>query len=289
MVRKTSTKRVPLKTRLSTEKTPLKTRLGSRKSYTPSSPLRVELLARNASLSEIYSGKMWQCAFVAEKGGKYVQAHSFARCKDFLNDIVYAEINNKPIEIYSLTFDPKVGKILQSGKIRMLVRNEATTDSKVFEENNKKTLSLLHIVEAEMGLSKSVLRKVADSDKHFVFESDANWAHSTVMLSLYSIILRAGKNFDPKFKTPLAFFESLKGKAGEGHDEQYVKAGLESGYLKFILEKGRRVFGDNIKNNFSFGNLSEAHNAGLQTLSYLLKNNRDRLKQAPYKSWIFPE
>lgn len=116
------------------------------------------------------------------------------QCKDYMQDIYWAELNNKKISQYGLIYDGENQKnILGKKTIKLLITSkdpEHTTSKSI-----QKTINLLNIIEDILNIDKSTYEKVDDSEDVVVF-FDESWFKTSYMISLFMLFIKTGMYFD---------------------------------------------------------------------------------------------
>jgi hypothetical protein len=125
-------------------------------------------------------------------------------CKDYLNDVVFSEHTDKPCKAYGLHYTKQniftdnyaflVGKECHYSDGRPYAN--FSSDEKKMRENIQNLLILLHNAEDILGFK--------DKTQHFFLEDNVSlffmpigWCDSTYLTSLYSLLIRVGRWYDP--------------------------------------------------------------------------------------------
>lgn len=204
------------------------------------------------------SVKIWQIykqgiefAFLSNEGQ---QCNQFVWCKDFLQDMIYATLHNKTIDIYQFKYDPNHDPQPCLKKIRLLVAN--ANDSK-FKIKIFNSLDMINQVEEKLGIKKSIVRECwLPPEKYkksgvWLFEGSKRWLNAPPMLSLYSLLIRVG--FAHKIGTN---FEKTIEEVANGQLKPYQKRDAtwlkhaRPGIEKILRIGDRKIFFRDIKNNY---------------------------------------
>lgn len=134
-------------------------------------------------INQSYSLRYTYLKHVGENN--YVEFFYPVKCKDFLNDILYAEETQKPVYIYGLSYDPRVDKI-DRDKTRLALHFPSLEAKKKTIEN----LSFLHKLEKENGLEPTVITECYEHHLIAMVEGDPYWQKATYLISFYTSFLR---------------------------------------------------------------------------------------------------
>lgn len=146
-------------------------------------------------MSEIYQSVEMKFAFLSEKDE---QVYVFAKCRDFLHDIVRCTITGKPMSLYGCQYDPNVHPKVDMNKMRMMVRSETVSGNKRIAEQDEVmdcSLALIHHYEAMAELDeRTTVARLATSRKGstWLFTGPSWWLSSPFFVSLYSFLIRLG-------------------------------------------------------------------------------------------------
>lgn len=198
-------------------------------------------------------------AFMSED---YIQIHQFVWCKDFMQDVIYASVNKKRVDIYGFSFDPKTAPPLYWGKTRLLLNSykDANFGSKVFGGLR----DFLHQIETRLKMELTVFEQAANPHPRyrksgvFIVDGDPRWMQSPPMISLYTLLLRVGLVHTKK--TP--FSDTIKkvrdgeikpyyGPKGRHNDnDQTVLQKSEKGLARILKYGDRELFHPEVEDNF---------------------------------------
>lgn len=158
-------------------------------------------------LNEIYTSGM-EFAFVSQDGR---QVHPFAFCKDFLQDVVHAFVNNKSLSIYGLNYKPERDPPPDLHRTRIVVRNVEWEAAEAAEKAINAG-RFLNAIEREAGIKRTKVKFVgnnevgggiawdgAQTEKKtapvFAFLGSSIWMKAPPLLSFYTFAIRAGGSY----------------------------------------------------------------------------------------------
>lgn len=140
------------------------------------------------------------------KADKYETVHAPSPCKDYLNDVVYAEHLNVSVQACGLSyssheiFDKKTSymtiKMLPSNGGGGYYRTGATleSDTKLLEKNFKNIEKLLNWIEVRLDIPLTKITKA--NDDFYLVTFSYYWSSQTYLISLYSLLLRMAQFYD---------------------------------------------------------------------------------------------
>ena len=223
---------------------------------------KIEWIFTNQSkILQIYS-KGLEYALVSSD---YKQCHPFIWCKDFLHDVIYATLNEKPIEIYKFKFDPSKNPNPCLDKIRLMITN---AKDKNFTKKIPDVLDFINQVEKHLKIKKSIVRKCENPPEAykktgvFMFEGSRRWLLAPPMLSLYSLLLRIGfcHKAGDNFKKTIDDIITEKVKPYQRKDKDYLNE-INLAFEKILRLGDRKIFNRNIQSNYpSHLNIDLIHN-----------------------------
>ena len=239
-------------------------------------------------LSEIYHSG-WEVGFVSSKENGYTFATQLAFCKDFLNDAVWAAVNNKPVSIYSFCYDPEVDSPIDMKTCRIGVRHTPYSKNKDLYEGCLKSARLMRTFERKWNFKKKTTVLKTENNENIkgdivVFESDPRWMSSTVLLSLYTCLARMGLSWDGKGKT-IPFVK--EGKV-DSRDREWLTPAVSSKALDYLLENGTKCFSEDMKGNYNIKDSYEIHNLGIQAYGYAFQLASSKKAYSSTLGWKWP-
>jgi len=170
-------------------------------------------------LNEVYQSVDLKFSFltITDKGD-YQEMNPPCKCRDYLHDIINSTIHKVPFAIYGMEFDGSKTPI-DLDVTRFYLRFSNLAQKIYFLAN----LPFLHQIEQKGGFGES---SVIDVDKvSLIITGDKSWMNNTVLISLYSFLLRL-----MCYPKPLA-------PTGEGNkDLGYLNKLREEKYFDQVLE-----------------------------------------------------
>lgn len=176
------------------------------------------IIETEKSYCEIGQSISMKYAFLAEEGNDvWRMQHGWIKCRDFFNDFLIATWKGEDYpRIYS--FNPN-GKSdpMDLRNVRMAIQGGN------FDAMNQ-SLSLLNDFEKRCSIGVTTLEKFEGSDHYFLTGSN-NWQANTMVLSLYTHIIRVlyGHGDAKKFKTLEGLLQWVVDNTG-GNEYTYTKA-----------------------------------------------------------------
>lgn len=148
---------------------------------------------------------------------KYETVSPISPCKDYLNDVLYAEKTNEILPtIYGFKYDG-VQNIVGRNYAYLGIKicdykhggwGNLERDLNAFNKNYKNVENFLQQIEEKLGIKyKSKIIK-ANND-HFVVKMPKFWTNTLYLLSMYTLLLRAHQKYD-NTKTALQAIEENK-------------------------------------------------------------------------------
>lgn len=212
---------------------------------------------KDVGMAQIYSSGL-EFAFVSAAGE---QCHAFAYCKDFLQDAVWATLNKSSAAIYGFSYVHGENPPVDTNNMRLAVRIKGA-NGKDFEEKCKKAQIFLQEVDAVQGFAPTELllggKRKGEANDTFVFVSDQQWLHSSVMVSFYSLLVRVGMTYEGGGWRK--HFDNAKAYIGS-NDKGYTNS-AQKGVDKIIGKKPSAIFAKNFIDNYPKGvDVSAMHNS----------------------------
>ena len=149
--------------------------------------------------------------------GVFETVQPISPCKDYLNDVIAAEVLKTSATACGLVYKPT--GLFEIGKPAYMVvkivdfqkPNPAYYSPEKDTERLSKTyptiLWMLNAIETKLGF-KSMTTITKANDDHYLFEVNYEWITSTYMISLYTLIIRMGQCALPMV-TPLDFLYNI--------------------------------------------------------------------------------
>lgn len=149
----------------------------------------------------------------------FVAMHRPIRCKDFFQDLIWAETKKQTGSIYGFSWAP-TGEILNQKKLMIGVKDEG----KDIGEYAKNCQKLLNQFETILKYPKSTC-KADETGKAVVTTFSTKWTEVPYIFSLFTLMLRTGLGY--KNEDLLQFFSSAGANQNiPMNDRQYIKSGL---------------------------------------------------------------
>lgn len=202
---------------------------------------------------------------------KNEQACGFVWCKDFLQDAYLAYFNKNSRQTYGFKYDYTKDVPLSLKSTRLLLANRS---DKRFQAKMKKAVDFVNQVEKELKMHKKTKAFICDDPPEafkesgvFLLDGNKRWYSSSVMLSLYTLLIRVGSKHLKKHGTWRDTCNKMI--AGEvspyqSYDRDQIQQALP-GIEHIIKHNDRKVFGKDIKKNYpnAIATSSMHHNSGI--------------------------
>ena len=206
-------------------------------------------------LSEITQSMNLKYSFINKE---MEQVHTPVICRDFLHDIVRANLINKSINIHGLSYNPKKHKHINTERLVMLLEFP-----KGFVPNVYLIQRFLQTMENGMDLTRGeyntcVLNvsnlNIVSENKYIIVSSPGKWLTSPSLLSLYTLLIKVSQHSTHErvknalrssnesiSNTCMNLIEEMKRIVGENYDKKCTDANFqmptEINYLKSIVGK----------------------------------------------------
>jgi hypothetical protein len=205
-------------------------------------------IINNKSRSSLSEGRSHQMGFAFLKKVKdetFETIQPISPCKDYLNDVIFAEHTNKSISAYGCNlkgkqdiFDKNFGYIAISICPYKYKNSYNTTtylkDVERLKENHKNLELFINQIEEYFNLDSFNNTTIVEvSDNLYFIEVPIIWTMSTYMISLYSLLLRVGQFYQDTTKDPIEWLEKFNAFID---DVSLVKQSLPK--LKNIIKYG---------------------------------------------------
>jgi len=200
-----------------------------------------------------------QYAFVSQD---FKQIHQLVWCKDFLQDAIWGHLNQKKVSIYGFTYDPETMLPLYLRRTRLMVAN--WKDESLGPKLLNNCLPFLHAIEKRLGMRRTELFRCQKVPPRYstagvwLLEGSKRWMKSPPMISLYTLLIRAGMTHHPG-KMPVMTLRHLADGTvrpyfgGEGFkgadDNENISTSLSR--FKHLLKTGdRKIFHRKMRENY---------------------------------------
>ncbi len=223
---------------------------------------KIEWCNTPGGIAQVYSSGL-QYAFCSID---FKQILPWIYCKDFLHDIVFSQINGNDLSIYGYQYQPSTHPKPNMRRLRMMMTNKS--DEK-FGDKVLNSVDLLNQVERALkipSLTKVFLCPEPPQQYEkcgvYIFSGSAHWLLSPPMLSMYTLMARAG--FSHTKGVP--FMETISGiidgkiKPYQIYDASQLTGG-KAGIERLIKDGYLTIFGKDMKTNYRPGiSVGEMHN-----------------------------
>lgn len=148
-------------------------------------------------------------AFAKKRYTTYTAVQAVTCCKDYLNDVVYAE---KTKIILPVIYGFKYSKLndLFTDKFYLIIKilpkhsidyldDDLIQDKEWLKTNYKTIEQILNLFEEKLNISKTVITP-ADDD-YFVVQADSFWVSKLYLFGAYTLLLRAFQGFNKEVTT----------------------------------------------------------------------------------------
>jgi len=198
--------------------------------------------------SKLAEGRSYQMGFAFLKkldDNTFETVQPISPCKDYLNDVIFAEHTNKSIIAYGCKLDGRQDLFDKSfGYMAISIcdykyNSDYTTkkypkDIERLKENYKNLEFFINQIEEHLNLDSFDNTTIIEvSDNLYFIEVPVIWTKSTYMISLYSLLLRVGQFYNDTTKDPIKWLETFNSFMD---DITLVKQALPK--LKNILKYG---------------------------------------------------
>jgi len=166
--------------------------------------------------SILVEGRSYGMAF-AFINKKYETVHPISPCKDYMNDIVWAENTGKYCGVYGLSYTPTMDFLANSkgekyNTFEMVITDSTDSKSaKFFKLNQNQLLNSLDLVnkfETKLGIPHSQIELCPDNIFNIV-RFDKKWVEEVYMISLYTLLWRIGMIYNKETEV-LEYIKSTK-------------------------------------------------------------------------------
>jgi len=115
------------------------------------------------------------------------------QCKDYIQDLYWAEYFKKDIIKYGLRYDGvNLNNLLNKGTIKLLVTSKDGIDYKPVIDN---IIRALNLVESRFDIEKSTYEVSETDDKDVVIFFNEGWFKMPYMISLFMLLVKTTKDF----------------------------------------------------------------------------------------------
>lgn len=169
----------------------------------------------------------------------YETVNPLSPCKDYLNEVVFTENTGYPTKAHGLDYKEKLD--IFKNKVYMAIKiisskgggsyfygKTQAEDEALLVKNYKKIQKLVNFVEENLNIKgRTIITKA--NDGYFLVKGPLDWRKSTIMISLYSLLIRCGLAYDGKTE-PMKYLEN------------YSYNNMDKGLINPSLPKIKRMF-----------------------------------------------
>jgi hypothetical protein len=211
---------------------------------------RIEWLEKAGYLSEAVTGGP-EFALVSEGNAQCCQ---FVHCKDFIQDAIWGTVNQQSFTIYGFGYSTSDKHQPCLDRAKLIVTNSGDPR---FRSKIPGCMDFLHQFEDKLGIPHSKFREGANPRGKYqrpgiwCVEGHRRWILSPAMLSMYTLLIRAGFAHKVGDKALDSAKEMIAGKIATPQSQD--KARLQQAWdgIQKVLDKGdENIFGWDIKKNY---------------------------------------
>lgn len=230
--------------------------------------MEVKWVSKTGSIGQMYSTGI-EFSLISKDGN---QLHPFVFCKDFLHDVVYGHLHNKSAEIFGFKYDPKINAAVDMDSTRICICDSKMTD---FRTRLAASLEFVNYFAKKMHLQSTFEVEIAPhptyKDRCAYLVGSRVWQNAPPLLSLYTLLLRAGMVHTLGNPVEESYQGMISGKIKtyNGSDQSFLRRSqkgveqlLKIGYRKFFYIDPKRNYPvdcpiSTMHNNFGICGFSE--------------------------------
>lgn len=238
--------------------------------------VKIERFPQRNCLDEIYQKTRMQFAFLSSPKSGMKQCHPFVLCRDFLQDVVKAHLDEGNCDIFGLKYNFGKNPPINISGMRMLVTREGLPDKDklTFLKKLWNSKDLLNHYENTAGWSKTTILKVDDNSNNkknhiWLFIGSKEWMRSSFLVSMFTYIIRLGAKeikFSSNEELEEAYKELIKSSkmwVNGVKDNDLFYLGECWDKLFLIVKYNKELFSDDIKKNYAVADgMGSMHNYG---------------------------
>ena len=153
------------------------------------------------------------------KGDEFHTVQPLSPCKDYLNEVVFTENTGIGSQAHGLVY-PKKNDIFNEvaylaikivpdhGSTSYMYGKTIDIDKQHLKDNHKNLEKLMNYFEEQLDIVGRTFIEEANDD-YFILRVPVEWTHSTVNISLYSLIVRIGMVYTAE-EDPMTFLKNYK-------------------------------------------------------------------------------
>lgn len=210
----------------------------------------------NYTTAQIYN-KGFEFAFMSKIQKVYRQICTFAFCKDFFHDLVWAFVNQKPWSIYNFQYNPAKDHPLDMDNCVFAFRNTQFKKNPLdFHKQRATCQDFLNQLEKKIGLQPTRIFEVPhEGGPCWLVIGDKGWQVAPPMLGFFTLFIRVGfaHTRGESYETTLEKCRKGILQVGDGrgagcHDPSYIQQAWKG--LQALLTHGLDTFHPDIKDNY---------------------------------------
>jgi hypothetical protein len=224
--------------------------------------IKIEWKPKKSRISQVYSEGL-EYAFIT-KDNK--QIHQMVYCKDFLQDAIYALLNNKYVDIYNFIYSPGNDLPLCMDATKVILSHYK---DKNFRPKIPACVEFINQIEVLLKMKQTEVFEGSDAPAIYrkagiwMFVGSKRWMQSPPLISMYTLLLRIGLMHERGTHWRKTIEEMLDGKVSpyQVYDKKQLQNAMPG--IEHILRFGdRKLFGGDIKKNYPNKiSISEMHNS----------------------------
>ncbi len=214
-----------------------------------SAEVKIEWFKTQPGLCQEYSTGLEYCLISEDNK----QVCPLMLCKDFLQDAIWAWLNNKQCSIYGFTYNRKTGVPIYFDRTKTALGNG--TDPK-FSEKVPLMVDFINQFERKIKLIRSSARKISNpvtkyTSGMWLMESSSRWMLAPPMLSLYGLLIRVGFTHKKGAKYEATVKALMDGKVSPYQNSDKSQITQAQSGIDLILKYGyTKIFGKSTKRNY---------------------------------------
>lgn len=230
--------------------------------------MEVKWTPNTGSIGQMYS-KGIEFSLISKDGD---QIHPFVFCKDFLQDVVYGHLHDKSAAIFGFRYDPKTNPAVDMDLTRICI---ADAKMKNFRSCLASSLEFVNFFAKKMHIRSTFELKIKPhptyNDCCAYLVGSRVWQNAPPLLSLYTLLLRAGMSHNLGDSVEDSYRQMISGKIKTYNhsDQSFLRRSQSSvdqlmkiGYRKFFYVDPKRNYPVNcpisaMHNNFGICGFSE--------------------------------
>lgn len=190
-------------------------------------------LGNFGGLAEIYQAVETKFAFISPPKEGNAQCNSFAKCRDFLHDMVKTHLIKGKMSLYGLAYEFGKHPKLDTRLLRMAVYHDKTKkgakEIEKFEAEVRQGVAYVNHYEQLAGLKRrTTMVRAANKDKAiWILTGPSFWLKAPYLVSMFTMLIRLGDKsvkFSNTEELVAGFKKIANNAAGGDNDAKYLKA-----------------------------------------------------------------